>query len=122
MDGASNGRRSERIVTQARQPDADGSPVGLQLFDGGELHDGGADVLEALLCEGGAGDVLEVGGEVDAGVLLRVAVRGWIGWRRERTTSAGAWRLCEREGMRRSGDEGGIEWREWREGGRELLT
>lgn len=53
--------------------------MGVELLDAGELHDGGADVAEALAGEVGAGDVLHEGGKVDAGVLLGVAVRRCCG-------------------------------------------
>lgn len=52
----------------------DGPPVGLELLDLGELHDGLSDVAQALLGEVGARDVLLEGAEVDAGVLLGEAV------------------------------------------------
>lgn len=42
------------------QTQADGATVSLQLFDAGELHDRGTDILETLLCEVRAGDVLDV--------------------------------------------------------------
>jgi hypothetical protein len=55
----------------------DSPPVGLELLHLGELHDGAADVPQTLGRQVGAGDVLDEGGEVDARVLLGVAVGGW---------------------------------------------
>lgn len=52
--------------------------MSLQLLDFGQLHDRTADIPQALRGQVGAGDVLEVRGEVDARVLLRVAVRRCI--------------------------------------------
>ena len=58
------------------QPGADRAPVRLQLLDLCELHHGAADVAKTLSRELRAGDVLDVGGQVDARVLARIAV-GW---------------------------------------------
>ena len=47
----------------------------LKLLHLGQLHDGASDVPQPLGRQVRAGDVLDEGPEVDAGVLLRVAVR-----------------------------------------------
>lgn len=54
--------------------DANSTTMSLELLNSGKAHDGCTDVLETLGREVGARDVLDEGGEVDAGVLLRVAV------------------------------------------------
>lgn len=61
-----------------RKPDANGPLVRLELLDARERHDGAADVAEALGGEVGARDVLYEGAEVDARVLLGVAVGCWF--------------------------------------------
>jgi len=54
--------------------DANSAAMGLQLLNSGKAHDGCTDVLETLGREVRARDVLDEGSEVDARVLLRVAV------------------------------------------------
>lgn len=67
-------RPNTLLTVQVRHADAHGPPVGLELLDLGELHDRLADVPQALGREIRAGDVLNEGRQVDAGVLLGVAV------------------------------------------------
>jgi len=63
------------LLVHVLDTNLNGPPVSLQLLHLGELHDSGSDVLEALGGEVGAGDVLQVGAEVDARVLLGKAIR-----------------------------------------------
>ena len=65
--------RSRRL--QGAEPDADGPPVRLKLLHLGQLHDRAPDVPQPLGRQVRAGDVLDEGPEVDARVLLSVAVR-----------------------------------------------
>lgn len=53
---------------------AHSTAVSLQLFDARELHDRRANVLESFSGEMSTGNVLDVGAQVDTGVLLRVAI------------------------------------------------
>lgn len=55
------------------EPQADGPPVRFQLFYASEFHYRGTYVLQAFVAEIRARNVLDVGAEVDAGVLLGVA-------------------------------------------------
>lgn len=63
------------MLVHVREANADGALVRLELLDAREGHDGTADVSEALGRQVRARDVLNEGAEVDARVLLRVAVR-----------------------------------------------
>ena len=65
------------MLVHVREANADGALVRLELLDTRESHDGAADVPEALSRQVRARDVLNEGAEVDARVLLRVAVRRW---------------------------------------------
>lgn len=58
------------------QTQADRATVSLQLFHACKLHNCSTDVLETLLRQIGAGDVLDVGAQVDTRVLLSVSVGG----------------------------------------------
>lgn len=58
--------------------DLDSAAVSLELLDGGQAHDCVAHIAQALGREVGAGDVFDVGAEVDARVLLGVAVGSYI--------------------------------------------
>ncbi len=62
------------MLIQPLETNLDGSLVGVELLDASELHDGRADVAETLAGEVGAGNVLHEGGEIDARVLLSVAI------------------------------------------------
>jgi hypothetical protein len=60
------------------QAQADCAAVSFELFYARELHDRSTDVFKTLLCEVGAGDVLDVRAQVDSRVLLRVSVGGCV--------------------------------------------
>jgi hypothetical protein len=50
--------------------------MSFELLDTCELHDGWSDVLQAFLSEMSACDVLDIGCQVDARVLLRISIGG----------------------------------------------
>lgn len=62
------------MLIQPLEANLNGSLVGVQLLDARELHNGRADVAEALAREVGASNVLHEGRKVDARVLLGVAI------------------------------------------------
>lgn len=59
-------KRASLLLVHVLHADLDGASVGFELLDLGKLHDCLANVAQTLGCEVGAGDVLDVGAEVDA--------------------------------------------------------
>lgn len=59
------------------QADGHGTSVGLELLHLGELHDGLAYIPQSLSSQVTAGNVLDIGTQVHARVLLCVAICGW---------------------------------------------
>lgn len=68
---------SDLVLIHVLQPNTNRPTVRLELLDLGELHDGTADVAQALGAEVRASYVLGEGAEVDAGILLGVPVGCW---------------------------------------------
>lgn len=58
--------RASLLLVHVLHANFNGASVGLELLDLGELHDCLANVAQTLGCKVGAGDVLDVGAEVDA--------------------------------------------------------
>lgn len=78
------------MLIQPLEANLNGSLVCVQLLDARELHNGRADVAQALAREVRAGNVLHEGGEVDARVLLGVAIRSYY------RKSASIWKFGKR--------------------------
>lgn len=70
--------RSNLILIHILNPNLNRPSMSLQFLHFSQLHDRTADISKTLRCQIRAGDVLGERAEVDAGVLLCVAVGCWV--------------------------------------------